>query len=111
MNGETDPGVVDVMISRYCAPEGGLIGYSVDCMFHNSPRGGFCKYTDTLEQIASEVKTEAGRRGVNTLFYNIVTYKGPQALGFFEKLFSKVREYTEKAGEEDKKRLLFLLQA
>jgi hypothetical protein len=101
--------VVDVIISRYCAPKGGLIGYSVDCMFHNSPPGGFCKYTDTLEQIASEVKAEAIKRDVNTPFYNIMPCKGPLALGFFERHFGAKREYTEKAGTDELAGLVDLL--
>ncbi len=109
MRGETGPRVVDISISRYCAPEGRLIGYSIDCMFHNSPPGGFCKYTDTLEQVASEVKTEAGKRGDSTPFYNIASCKGPLALGFFERLYGVKREYSEKANSNELKGLMELL--
>lgn len=109
MRTESGPGVVDVMISRYCAPEGRLIGYSVDCIFHNSRPGGFCKYSDTLEQVASEVKTEAEKRGVDKPFYNLVVCKGPIGRKFFEKIFGVHREYTEKASTAEADNLIYLL--
>jgi hypothetical protein len=109
MLGKISSEMVDVNISRHYTPGGEKLGYAIDCMFHTSPPWGFCSYKGTLEEIASEVRSESEKNGLKAPFYNISTNKGHLSPGFFEKLFGTKSEYTAKAGPDELKMLVDLL--